>query len=153
MGRIMKELDWTIRRKGRDEFFAIASFHCYEKKEPGTFGCADSFFFDGGLNCLLYYFAGQLAQVIVVDAAVAVEGSAALGMSGHLADDIGIMGQLVRNSDEGSAGHVAGCHIADGLHLIVSRCRVEDLDNSGDTTLVEDLFQPLIVFLRTEEGE
>lgn len=63
--------------------------------EPGTFGCAGSISLMVARDCLLYYLAGQLAQVIVIDAAVAVEGSAALGMSGHLADNVGIMGQLV----------------------------------------------------------
>ena len=69
--------------------------HCNEKMEPGTFGCAGSISLMVARDCLLYYLAGQFAQIIVVNAAVAVEGSAALGMSGHLADDIGIMGQLI----------------------------------------------------------
>lgn len=95
----------------------------------------------------------DISQVIIINSSIAAESFAAFDMSGHLADDIRVVGELIGHADEGLAAHVAGCYFVDRLRFVITSLGVANLDNAVHPAFLQYRLDALIVLLRTEERE
>ena len=94
-----------------------------------------------------FYLADYLLQVVVIDVAITLEGSAVGCVPGHVADESWVLGHLVGVAHKGASGHVAGGNLVDGTKLIHARAGIAPIDLSGDACNLEDLLDHLVVLL------
>ena len=91
------------------------------------------------------YIAYGLILDVIINAAIADEGAAAVGMARHGADDVRILYLLVEVAHEGAPRQVGSRQIAEPPTLFLSREGVVDGHVSRDSHCLENLLQVLLI--------
>ena len=88
---------------------------------------------------------------VLVDVAVAGEGSASFGVAAEWADKIRVFDFLIKVADEGASGEVAAGDFVNGPFLLFPGGRIQYCHHTGHTASLEYFLDGDIVFLRTDE--